>query len=558
MWVGYTSAAMGEDVPGPVAVVDFTFATRDTPPLSVPVGLPLACPISDLHSRLVHSHALPCYAEDELWKALGEFVRDKTQELYDQSGERALEGIALASDEEVDGLARAWEKAFRETTVEHVGAEEARVDEEFSRAYSALIHSPVSHTLLTLEHHYCVSAAEMLAEREMALQQLRERQRVEMERAMQELGKSLRDEDVNVLAVQHFETQQAVESKWNVELKQLMELQRLEYRDWVMKVHQDSSTPDGKAGGDDVAGLTGQPPDAEMEEGVAYEEHRRLEESFTIHLGAQMKTMHNLRLLRADVLELCRLRAGSQGDTRPRRLHMALSLYSAALSGLVLLVDNRISSYSGIKKEFATVCQQSTDFHFLELEQQMNDVQEVVLAVNTFHGKDKKGTESFARNGGADDKKNSEKNPQNISPGEFYITRHSNLAEVQVVFHLCVDDGARCGAITARDPAIMGLRNILKVCCHNDITNITLPLLLVHEMSEEMTVSWCLKKAELVFKCVKGFMMEMASWDGGVSRTVQFIVPQGLSEEVFFQLSAMLPQIFRVSSALTLTSSRQK
>ena len=31
-----------------------------------------------------------------------------------------------------------------------------------------------------------------------------------------------------------------------------------------------------------------------------------LEESFTIHLGAQMKQMHNLRLLSADPLKLCR------------------------------------------------------------------------------------------------------------------------------------------------------------------------------------------------------------------------------------------------------------
>lgn len=30
------------------------------------------------------------------------------------------------------------------------------------------------------------------------------------------------------------------------------------------------------------------------------------EESFTIHLGAQMKQMHNLRLLSADALQLCK------------------------------------------------------------------------------------------------------------------------------------------------------------------------------------------------------------------------------------------------------------
>lgn len=68
--------------------------------------------------------------------------------------------------------------------------------------------------------------------------------------------------------------------------------------------------------------------------------------------------------------------------------------------------------------------------------------------------------------------------------GEFYVSRHSNLAEVHVVFHLCVDDNVRSGSITARDPAIMGLRNILKVCCTHDVTTITVPLLLVHDMSE--------------------------------------------------------------------------
>lgn len=71
-----------------------------------------------------------------------------------------------------------------------------------------------------------------------------------------------------------------------------------------------------------------------------------------------------------------------------------------------------------------------------------------------------------------------------LFPGEFYITRHSNLSEIHVAFHLCVDDNVKSGNITARDPAIMGLRNILKVCCTHDITTISIPLLLVHDMSE--------------------------------------------------------------------------
>lgn len=41
-----------------------------------------------------------------------------------------------------------------------------------------------------------------------------------------------------------------------------------------------------------------------------------------------------------------------------------------------------------------------------------------------------------------------------------------------------------------------------------------------------------LKEKPVIYKCVNheyfflGFMMEMASWDGGISRTVQFLVPQ--------------------------------
>ncbi|XP_060698869.1 protein C12orf4 homolog isoform X6 [Hemiscyllium ocellatum] len=288
------------------------------------------------------------------------------------------------------------------------------------------------------------------------------------------------------------------------------------------------------------------------------EERPLLEESFTIHLGAQLKTMHNLRLMRADVLDFCKHKRNQQSGVKLQRLQTALSLYSTSLSGVVLLVDNRINSYSGIKRDFATVCQECTDFHFPRVEQQLEIVQQVVLYASAQRNKKTKERAELPNgNGGSEDKsKIGERNPSNILPGEFYTTRHSNLSEVHVVFHLCVDDNVRSSNITARDPAIMGLRNILKVCCTHDITTITIPLLLVHDMSEEMTIPWCLKRAELVFKCIKGFMMEMASWDGGTSRTVQFLVPQSISDEMFYQLSNMLPQIFRVSSTLTLTSRR--
>ncbi|KAM8800801.1 ferry endosomal RAB5 effector complex subunit 3 [Rhynchonycteris naso] len=523
--------------------------------LRVPLKFPVQENASDLHGRLMLLHSLPCFIEKDLKEALSQFIEEESLKDYDTEAEASLEAVK-SGEEDLHQLTSTWARAYAETTLEHARPEEPSWDEDFADVYHDLIHSPASETLLNLEHNYFVSISELIGERDVELKKLRERQGIEMEKVMQELGKSLTDQDVNSLAAQHFESQQDLENKWSNELKQSTAIQKQEYQEWVIKLHQDLKNPNNSSLSEEIKVQPSQFREAAEANGRIYEEQRKLEESFTIHLGAQLKTMHNLRLLRADMLDFCKHKRNHRSGVKLHRLQTALSLYSTSLCGLVLLVDNRINSYSGIKRDFATVCHECTDFHFPRIEEQLEVVQQVVLYARTQRrSKLKESHDSGNRNGGSEDKtKNADRNYLNILPGEFYITRHSNLSEIHVAFHLCVDDNVKSGNITARDPAIMGLRNILKVCCTHDITTISIPLLLVHDMSEEMTIPWCLRRAELVFKCVKGFMMEMASWDGGISRTVQFLVPQSISEEMFYQLSNMLPQIFRVSSTLTLTS----
>lgn len=41
-----------------------------------------------------------------------------------------------------------------------------------------------------------------------------------------------------------------------------------------------------------------------------------------------------------------------------------------------------------------------------------------------------------------------------------------------------------------------------------------------------MNINWCNRRAELVYKCVKGFMIEMASWGGAELKNLQFLVPK--------------------------------
>ncbi|MEQ2271767.1 hypothetical protein XENORESO_009007, partial [Xenotaenia resolanae] len=416
--------------------------------------------------------------------SLSNFIGKETTLDCDQEAELALQRLSTG-EVNVNQLTSFWARSYAETTLEHARPEEPSWDEDFADVYHELIHSPASDTLLNLEHNYFVSISELISERDMEIKKLQERQAAEMDKVMHELGNTLSDHDVNAVASQHFDAQQVLENKWASELKQVTGIQKQEYQEWVIRLHQDLQKPHNSSKiNEEIKVQPSQLSEAADSGTRIFEEQPLLEESFTIHLGAQLKTMHNLRLVRADVLDFCKHRRHSSSGAKLRRLQTALSLYSSSLCGLVLLVDNRVNSYSGIKREFATVAKECTDFHFLSLEEQLEEVQQVVLYARAQRSSKQKDQSEIQKNGGDDKSKTVERNPSNILPGEFYISRHSNLSEVHVVFHLCVDDNLRSGNITARDPAIMGLRNILKVCCTHDITTVTIPLLLVHDMSE--------------------------------------------------------------------------
>jgi hypothetical protein len=66
----------------------------------------------------------------------------------------------------------------------------------------------------------------------------------------------------------------------------------------------------------------------------------------------------------------------------PRRLQTALGLYSNDLCGLVVMTDSPPPHYTGLAKRMTTTCQQSTEFHFPQMEDQlekiMNEVKEPV------------------------------------------------------------------------------------------------------------------------------------------------------------------------------------
>ncbi|MPC33482.1 Protein C12orf4 [Portunus trituberculatus] len=185
-------------------------------------------------------------------------------------------------------------------------------------------------------------------------------------------------------------------------------------------------------------------------------------------------------------------------DIPPQRIQTSMSLYSHNLNGLVLLVDDRINTYTGIKRDFGRVCRKSTELHFPDLEDQLEVVRNTVPQVVQWrrdhppphydcdedapHGLTQFSdiTSGFWRKLHRDTMGCDPRNltasratscnemppppvPQHLKAGDFYITRHSNLADVHVMFHMVVDDTLHTTDINSRHPVILGLRNVLKV-----------------------------------------------------------------------------------------------
>ncbi|KAG8177634.1 hypothetical protein JTE90_019661 [Oedothorax gibbosus] len=517
------------------------------------VEIPVSVSIPELGSLLMAQNKIPFYVEKDLLKSLEDFARQETTNYYDTLDDEAVQKLKNASAEEIDELVKKWTNAFKNEQMQFSAAEEPLEQSMFPEMYHRLIHSPALETMLNLEHSYALSVGELVNNRDKALAEMQQRQSDEMERAVPKVGISLTDKDINNMATRHFTETQSITEFWERRISELKETQKREFREWVVKVHEDYQSGTGSPGYlQRVRALSEAAPVNDDSDWTP--QPQRMEESFTIHLGSQLKLMHNLRLLSADVLDLCRHKLNKVGGIvvpQPQRLQTAISLYSNNLSGLVLLVDNRINSYTGIKREFASVCQMSTEFHFEDIEEAVDNIREEALKVGEWRTAQGDSASQNSKSSGSEHSQ-TRTNPVTLKTGDFYITRHSNLSEVHVVFHLVTDDTLRMADVNSRHPTILGLRNILRVAHEHDICTVTIPLLLVHEMSEEMTIQWCLKRAELIFKCVKGFMIEMASLVGDETRTVQFLVPKGISEELFSSLSNLLPAIFRVSNPVVL------
>lgn len=159
-----------------------------------------------------------------------------------------------------------------------------------------------------------------------------------------------------------------------------------------------------------------------------------------------------------------------RSEPTPQLLQTALGLYSNDLYGLLLMTDNKIGSRT--TDDFQEICRRSTEFHFANIDDQLDKIS--ITLQKYLKNNSNEHDVSHSRSA----------HSELLQMGDFYMTKHSNLSQVHVVFHIVSDESLRGNDINSRHAVVLGLRNILKIACSNDITSLTIPLLLQSEMTE--------------------------------------------------------------------------
>ena len=381
-------------------------------------------------------------------------------------------------------------------------------NEIFAQSYHQLAHSGSLGEILEKEKNYAIAISSLVRRMEKETEELHSMHQAVMDSKINLLDVETTSDDINQLLAQQYSTSNLMRKQFESELEAKKGHQKNKYREWITSqvgqklMASANSTPVGN--------------NSSMFPNVC-EKPFQHEESFTIYLGSQLKSMHNIRILAADINDLCAPLVNENNELMING-HIQLGIYSTSLCGIVVLVPPGTSQIAA-NRVIVRNANLSTEFHFDQIDVQLDQIQSDLKEVNE---------------------------STRLKPGDFFITKHSNLSQAHVIFHLVYDDSS--AEMNSRHPCILGLRNVMKIASRYDCHQLTLPALLKHQMSEEMTQNWCVRRAELVLKCTKGFMIESSSWSGSELSTLQLLLPHDISEDLFMTISSMVPQIFRVAN----------
>ncbi len=173
----------------------------------------------------------------------------------------------------------------------------------------------------------------------------------------------------------------------------------------------------------------------------------------------------------------------------------------------------------------------------------------------------------------------------NYAEGNFFITKHSNLPLIHIIFHLIIHPDSFATELSQKSLVVQGLRNILKITSKYDIKEISIPLFFLPDSSgNNLPASspngtgpntnlqndsvFLTRRAETVLKCTKGFILEgiNSGLQGSTSSqsstsantdfsmlafrpppTIQFVIPENFqnSESLFEGAKTMIQSIYK-------------
>lgn len=517
-------------LPETIQTFEFNYTEADgtNQTISYPIGFPIQNEtIGELAYRIVNERMSPLMAALDIHLSvrieLDKFINEQKKRLRNEEDDQILATIQTGKVD-IDQLVNKIDNWHKDEILECTTKIGPSDEEIFAKSFHRLVHSSQLMEILQREQNYAKSIIEINQQRDDQIKSLINDQQIEMEKKIDQLDDGTTSEDINNLLSQHYSRQNVLQRQWESELEAKMGHQKNDFRNWIVSLlGQTLYSMDERRSLISASSIHSESDNTSM----FCMQTPTFEESFTIYLGSQLKHMHNMRLIAANIYDFCDSLHINESISGA---NVALGLYSSSLTGIILLTP---SGQVKTNRDLLKNASMSTEFHFHSIGQQIEDIQNELKAVNE-------------RAGGK------------LKPGDFFITRHSNLSQTHTIFHLISDEASNSPEdITSRHPVILGLRNILKTASRYDVTNLSIPALLRHEMSEDMTVPWCNRRADLVFKCAKGFIIESASWGGSELNTLQLVLPQDISYELFSMLSNTVPQVFRLANAKIFNTSIQ-
>ena len=296
-------------------------------------------------------HNLPQHLLPDLLQKLTIFIHNRIDQIQCEKVAKRLEHKAKF----IDKCGNFWLQV-RHNNLESIAAEgKPKKDnflheDNFYLMYHEIIHSGIlTPQLIQLENHNSEVIRNLLRESAEFLDNLTREQNQNVESIL--LSGSYSDREINSITKNNVLLAEKRIKEWKERIANVRSDQKREFGTWIKNSYEDWVKDSCKVNNYNVVSEmlneTSSSPskDDDDDDFVDFmtdeDEEPPMEESYTINLGSQLKTTHNLRLISVDILKFC------NNINTPQRLQTAMSLYSNSVPAIVRLVDKSISIKSG-------------------------------------------------------------------------------------------------------------------------------------------------------------------------------------------------------------------